>query len=255
MKPQNKITQGFTLIELLIVMTIIGVLAIAVISAINPIEQVNKARDAGRNSDSTQIIGALERYYVNNGMYPWNKYTGANCPGVNTQVAFKGTADMNGVGICNSGVGFAVASACTVQAVNTTGCSFVAGPPSVYGPLIEADEIKEVFTRRRYFKSGRTLNDVIVLIKPANDPSISVCYSPASQSTRDKWNIAGGLKWIDDGSGNTGVTVNASGIATGIVATAVIRDCYAEYCPGGVCGAAPNWASMATSCYVCIPEE
>ena len=58
MKGRNK---GFTLIELLVVITLIGILAVAVLSAINPIEQINKARDAGRRADAAQILKALDR--------------------------------------------------------------------------------------------------------------------------------------------------------------------------------------------------
>jgi prepilin-type N-terminal cleavage/methylation domain-containing protein len=61
---------GFTLIELLIVITILGVLATAVLLAINPLAQFAKARDARRKSELKQIHDALQRYYVLNGQYP-----------------------------------------------------------------------------------------------------------------------------------------------------------------------------------------
>lgn len=64
--------KGFTLIELLVVIAIIGILAVAVLSAINPIEQINKGRDTQSNSDASQLLGAVERYYTNNQLYPWN---------------------------------------------------------------------------------------------------------------------------------------------------------------------------------------
>ena len=62
---------GFTLIELLIVIAVLGVLATAVLSAINPIEQINRGRDTGTRSDSEQLIGAIDRYYTSAGYYPW----------------------------------------------------------------------------------------------------------------------------------------------------------------------------------------
>ena len=49
-----KLQLGFTMIELLIVITILGILAVAVLSAINPIEQINRGRDTGRQSDAEQ---------------------------------------------------------------------------------------------------------------------------------------------------------------------------------------------------------
>lgn len=67
--------KGFTLIELLIVITVLGILAVAVLSAINPIEMINRGRDTGSRSDAEQLLNAIERYYTSMGYYPWR--TGA----------------------------------------------------------------------------------------------------------------------------------------------------------------------------------
>jgi len=69
---KQKTAQGFTLIELLIVIAVLGILAVAVLSAINPIEQINRSRDTGMRSDSEQLIGAIDRYYASRQYYPWN---------------------------------------------------------------------------------------------------------------------------------------------------------------------------------------
>lgn len=69
---------GFTMIELLVVISVIGVLAVAVLSTINPIEQINKGRDTRTRSDAAQLINAAERYYAIQEEYPWNyQQTGA----------------------------------------------------------------------------------------------------------------------------------------------------------------------------------
>lgn len=65
------LARGFTLIELLIVISLLGILAVAVLSAINPIEQINRAKDTGSKSDAEQMIGAMDRFYTNNGYYVW----------------------------------------------------------------------------------------------------------------------------------------------------------------------------------------
>ena len=56
--------KGFTLIELLIVIAILGVLASAVLIAINPLEQLARGRDAGRKSSVRQLGGAVQSYYT-----------------------------------------------------------------------------------------------------------------------------------------------------------------------------------------------
>ena len=80
MKTQVSLTKtlnkGFTLIELLIVIAILGVLAVVVLSALNPVEQINKSRDAATVSDAEQLIGGIERYYANTQLYPWQIASG-----------------------------------------------------------------------------------------------------------------------------------------------------------------------------------
>lgn len=62
---------GFTMIELLIVISILGILAVMVLAAINPLEQINRGRDTAKRGDAEQLLGALERYNAFNGFFPW----------------------------------------------------------------------------------------------------------------------------------------------------------------------------------------
>lgn len=62
---------GFTMIELLIVIAVLGILAVAVLASINPIEQINRGRDTGTRSDAEQFISAVDRFYAAKGFYPW----------------------------------------------------------------------------------------------------------------------------------------------------------------------------------------
>ena len=80
-KNQRSKILGFTMIELLIVIAVLGVLAVAVLSAINPIEQINRSRDTGSRADAEQLLGAIDRYYTSMGWYPWfdDASCGANC--------------------------------------------------------------------------------------------------------------------------------------------------------------------------------
>ena len=69
---------GFTMIELLIVIAVLGVLAVAVLSAINPIEQINRGKDTGSRSDAEQLLSAIDRYYTTQGVYPWQADSAAS---------------------------------------------------------------------------------------------------------------------------------------------------------------------------------
>ena len=61
---------GFTLIEILITLALIGVMATGIIVVLNPLVQLQKAQDAKRKSDLSQIQKAVEQYYQDNGSYP-----------------------------------------------------------------------------------------------------------------------------------------------------------------------------------------
>lgn len=67
----NLKSAGFTMIELLIVMGILSVLAVGVLAAIDPVEQLNKSRDTGARSDAKNLLDAVERYYAVKELYPW----------------------------------------------------------------------------------------------------------------------------------------------------------------------------------------
>ncbi len=69
-KTFRKYTSGFTLIELLIVIAIMGILAAAVLIAINPVKRQNTARDANVQSDIASIGSAAQAYYSQLGYYP-----------------------------------------------------------------------------------------------------------------------------------------------------------------------------------------
>jgi prepilin-type N-terminal cleavage/methylation domain-containing protein len=68
---QLRSQRGFTMIELLIVISILGILAVAVLSAINPVEQINRGRDTGSRSDAEQLISAIDRYNAFKSYFPW----------------------------------------------------------------------------------------------------------------------------------------------------------------------------------------
>lgn len=78
-KQQGGRSKGFTLIELLIVMAILGVLAVVVLVAINPVQQLARTRDTGRKSAVNQVGHALQGFFTGrNGKF----LITSNCPAV-----------------------------------------------------------------------------------------------------------------------------------------------------------------------------
>jgi prepilin-type N-terminal cleavage/methylation domain-containing protein len=62
---------GFTLIELLIVIALLGALAIGLIGAIDPFEQLKKGQDTGTRNTVSEIQSSIIRYYALKGRMPW----------------------------------------------------------------------------------------------------------------------------------------------------------------------------------------
>lgn len=62
---------GFTLIELLVVMAILGILLASLFTLLNPLEQLAKARDAGKRSTVHDLGAALRSNHISNGSTVW----------------------------------------------------------------------------------------------------------------------------------------------------------------------------------------
>lgn len=145
--------KGFTLIELLIVISILGILATAVLSAINPVEQMKKARDAGRKSDVAELLNAHERYFTTFGCYAWN---------MNTTT-----------GVCGTGV--VPAAAVVTTATFTTAAGGLAG---MNYDLLTKEELKTQFSTRS------TVTRSEMYLTQAANGQVSICFVPESKSGR-----------------------------------------------------------------------
>jgi prepilin-type N-terminal cleavage/methylation domain-containing protein len=84
-KQLNDHTHGFTLIELLIVIALLGALAIGLLAAIDPFEQLKKGRDTSARNTVSEFYNANLRYYSVRGEFPWG--TGGTSGYVNTMTA------------------------------------------------------------------------------------------------------------------------------------------------------------------------
>lgn len=139
--------KGFTMIELLIVIAILGVLAVAVLSAINPLEQIRRGRDTGSRSDAEQLINALDRYYSSHGYFPWQTSEGDT-----------------------SGFTWTPSSGLSGQWASTM------------SGLISADEVKTGFTSRL---SNPTGNSIYLFYNgTSTSNSTYACFLPQSKSMK-----------------------------------------------------------------------
>ncbi len=171
---------GFTLIELLVVIAIIGILAVAVLAAINPIEQINKGRDTSLNADASQLLGAVERFYTNSNppAYPWNvDNTGTSYTGVNPDDP---------------------AASFSFDSRTSTAWGWL-------GNLSDTEELKDTFANRL----ADSTSFVIFRGSGSNVPTY-VCYYPSSNSQR---------KNADGYCETNGATVNSAAADAGLTVT------------------------------------
>jgi prepilin-type N-terminal cleavage/methylation domain-containing protein len=80
--------KGFTLIELLIVIALLGALAVGLLAALDPFEQLKKGTDTGTRNTVSELHGAIIRYYAIKNHMPWcdenNNCTDPNQTAANT---------------------------------------------------------------------------------------------------------------------------------------------------------------------------
>jgi len=67
-----KSKKGFTLIELLIVIALLGALAVGLLAAVDPFEQLKKGTDTSRRNTVVEFYNAAIRYYAVNSEFPWS---------------------------------------------------------------------------------------------------------------------------------------------------------------------------------------
>lgn len=67
----KKFSKGFTLIELLIVIALLGALAVGLLAALDPFEQLKKGTDTGIRNTVSEFHGATIRFYALKNQMPW----------------------------------------------------------------------------------------------------------------------------------------------------------------------------------------
>ncbi len=142
--------KGFTLIELIIAITILALLAVGLLAALDPAEQFNKARDTSTREIAKEISGAIERFYA-------------------AQVTYPGAAASGTVGFPGTGTGP------VAKSVIMTATSGLSGE-AILNALINTGELKANFK----VAAGAALSKILVYRDTANN-SVFICYKPLSK--------------------------------------------------------------------------
>lgn len=194
LRVKKSLSQGFTLVELLIVIALLGVIATIVITAINPIEQANRAHDAQFRADGGQLLSAIERYFTARSVFPW--VTTSNAADNDAAYGFVSSSDV-GIGICGD-------ASCATD-----------------GELIKALELKPEFKQRNFVKAGggTDLTQKLMIGKAAgSSSSVYICYIPLSKTNRDTACKNNQVYTLDTSSGtrsSVSCTSNSTWVTTG----------------------------------------
>ncbi len=161
--------------ELLVVIGILTILAVGLLAAIDPLEQLKKARDTNARKAAVETLSAFQRYYATHGDYPWALSTPpASC-------------DPNLINLDTVAV-----------ELDPGGSAGAAEKLCMEDSLIADGELKT-----RFFEG---LQNSLFLDYDATDAIVTVCFSPESKSQRNdsmtKYLFSGGA--ITEQTGGVG---------------------------------------------------
>ncbi|OGK18336.1 hypothetical protein A3G67_03525 [Candidatus Roizmanbacteria bacterium RIFCSPLOWO2_12_FULL_40_12] len=141
---------GFTLIELLIVIALLGALAIGLLAALDPFEQLKKGTDTGTRNTANEFHGSVIRYYAIKSQMPW-------------------CADATCTTVLNS-----VSDTTPVTLTSAT-----SGTPNTIQNVVDTGELKKDFVN---LAGGQLAN--IWITGDNNTQTIRVCFKPTAKSFR-----------------------------------------------------------------------
>ncbi len=201
------------MIELLIVIAVLGILAVAVLASINPIEQINRGRDTGSRSDAEQLISAVDRFYAAKGFYPWMTNGASN----NTW-----TDPVGGVSSDN------------LLELNAPGTTVGVDAVDILDVLSSGGtaEIKASFASR--IVDSNASNYLSIYNSGVSGESTYVCFVPKSASFREE-------AWT-----------RCTDAAHTALNSSLPSDFPTDACPPATCVGALT-SDAATGCYICLP--
>jgi prepilin-type N-terminal cleavage/methylation domain-containing protein len=146
----KKFTKGFTLIELLIVIALLGALAVGLLAALDPFEQLKKGTDTGVRNTAAELHGSMIRYYGVKNFMPW--CTNGDC-----------TAWRDGLtsGDLPAGGVLGTALTATITEIEATG------------------ELKSGFST---IAGSGAMGKITVFGSNSPNPTAQVCYKPTAKS-------------------------------------------------------------------------
>lgn len=233
---KRKKLKGFTLVELLIVIALIAILSVAVLATLNPIEQINKARDSRVQNDASEVLSAYERYFAAKSEYPWVSYKptgGAGAILASSAVVLR--SETFGFGVCSGST-----SATGIEENPSSAATSCNPSDSAQNVLIKTGELKTSMIGRDEFEPVRDTTkpeQALWAVKAASADTVYVCYVPKSTANR---NNTAGLRCISTAGVITGV---AGGCAAPTAAQWAAAD------PAAYIVANPTVAA-----FVCLPN-
>ena len=190
----NRPNKGFTLMELLIVIGVLGILAAGLLAAIDPFEQLKKARDTNNRSAAIEMLSSLTRYYANHGAFPWNMTTPvATCDRTGA------LAELDALGV----------SSVSVQSADLEAC--------LDATLVVDGELKDT-----YF-DGIGSTNIFVASDPADVTDVVVCFAPEGKSSRTDPSTS--YLFTVGGAATEGTIVDQSGLGAPVCPDVTSASC------------------------------
>lgn len=190
-KVKKILSSGFTLVELLIVIAVIGTLAVVVLVAINPVQQLAKTRDTGRKSTTQQLGHSLEAFAVNNN----GAYVNEDSAWMTTLVT---SGELSSVpGAINYAVTGVTACTSNTPGAGTAGNGYcyltTGGASSGQGPIVVYARLEATADISRCTALNASYNRAYAIYSSALGKGGVVCKSGAEPSITDGASVSAWL--------------------------------------------------------------